>query len=242
MRRNKVTMRTWLMLAVLALLGFRGAALGQDDAAKDSKLPENSDSLLISTRRLPPNTYPFAQYQYSFEAEGNFVAPLVWRVEKGSLPPGLKLENDGFLHGEAQQPGEYQFTVAVRDSGKPQQAVQQKFTIIVEQAFTVAWKVPAHVAGSRIEGSIEVSNTTHDTIDLTFIVEAIADNGRATAIGYQHFPLPSNATNMELPFGDNLPHGAYKVNVDVIGEDLHTRAIYRQRMEAPKPLNIAVGP
>lgn len=233
------------MLTALALFGFVGLALSQDDAAKDAKPsapPGTSDSLLINTHELPPNTYPFARYQYLFHAQGNYVPPLHWRVEKGSLPPGLSLEDNGLLQGEPRQRGEYQFTVAVRDSGKPEQAVQQRFTIKVVQALTVEWKTPAHVSGSRIEGSIEVSNTTGDIVDLTFIVEAIADNGRATAIGYQHFPLQRNTANMELPFGDSLPRGAYKVNVDVIGEDSRTRAIYRERMETPKPLNIAIGP
>ena len=87
------------------------------------------------------------------------------------------------------------------------------------EAMTLAWKVPAHVIGNRIEGSVEVSNTTPDDMDLTFDVKAVAENGRATEIGYQHFPLKKGTTGMMLPFGETLPHGAYMVYVNLNGRD-----------------------
>jgi hypothetical protein len=120
--------------------------------------------------------------------------------------------------------------------------VQKPFVIRVVEAMTLDWKAPAHVNGGRIEGSAEVTNTTADDIDLTFIVMAVAENGRATAIGYQRFPLRTGTIKMELPFGENLPHGAYVVHVDAVGEVAKKNAIYRQRMQTPKPLMVAVGP
>jgi hypothetical protein len=104
------------------------------------------------------------------------------------------------------------------------------------------WKSPARVNGNRIEGSVQVSNTTPDDIDLTYIVMAVALNGRATAIGYQHFLLPRGTTGKDLPFGDTLPHGGYVVHVDVVGEVPPKNLIYRERMETPGPLQVIVGP
>jgi len=81
-----------------------------------------------------------------------------------------------------------------------------------------------------------------DDIDLTYDVKAVAENGRATEIGYQHFPLKKGTVGMALPFGETLPHGAYVVYVNVAGEVAMRSAIYREQMRTPNPLQVVVGP
>ncbi len=209
---------------------FQDGAPG--DAAANALVIENDSQL--------PDTFPGARYEVRFFARGG-VPPLHWRLEKGGvLPPGIMLEDNGLLHGSPERAGEFQFTVSVTDSGKPQQAVQKQFLIRVRSAITLAWKTPAHVTTNRIDGSVEVSNTTPDDIDLTFVVLAVATNGRATAIGYQHFVL-ARGTTKDLPFGDTLPNGSYIVHVDVVGEVAAKRVIYRERLQTGA-LQVAVGP
>jgi hypothetical protein len=130
----------------------------------------------------------------------------------------------------------------VTDSNKPQQAVQKAFVIRVRSALTLSWLTPAHVSGNRIDGSVQVSNTTPDDMDLTFIVMAVAENGRATAIGYQHFLLRRGTVGKALPFGETLPHGGYVVHVDAVGEVAARNLIYRERMQTPGALQVTVGP
>ncbi len=238
---------------VLALLvGAAGNAFyaaGQSSAPRAQTAPgqsanqatANSDGILIEPTDLPP-TYPHGPYLVQFHPHGNFVPGLQWRLLKGMLPPGIKLEDRGVLRGEAERAGEYHFTLSVTDSGSPRQAVQRDFVINVVEAITLAWKVPAHVNGNRIDGSVEVSNTTVDDIDLTFDVKAVAENGRATEIGYQHFPLKKATVAMALPFGDTLPHGDYVIYVNIAGEVAKKNAIYRRQMQTPRPLQVAVGP
>ena len=120
--------------------------------------------------------------------------------------------------------------------------MSKEFVLRVIEALTLVWKAPAHVNGNRIEGSVEVSNTTVDDVDLTFVAYAIAEDGRATAIGYQHLPLPHATTGMELPFGETLPFGAYMVHVDVVGEVASKNRIYRQPLQTPRRLRVTVGP
>ena len=242
MKRPQAIWSTFL--CVLTIFASQFFFFGPDAKAqsKAPSVPAVDDRLLIDDRSLPPATYPHARYHFIFRARGNPVPPLHWRVEKGSLPPGLTLEDDGLLHGDPQRAGEYHFTVSVTDSAKPAQAVQRDFVIEVVEALTLTWKTPAHVSGSRIEGSVLVSNSTPEIIDLTFIVEAVAENGRATAIGYQHFLLRQGTTEMELPFGENLPYGEYLVNVDAIGEVAERNVIYRRRLLSPSPLQVMVGP
>jgi hypothetical protein len=81
-----------------------------------------------------------------------------------------------------------------------------------------------------------------DDMDLTFDVKAVAENGRATEIGYQHFPLKKGTIGMALPFGESLPFGGYVIHVNVVGEVAKRNAIYRQQMQTPAPLQVLVGP
>jgi hypothetical protein len=97
------------------------------------------------------------------------------------------------------------------------------------------------VTANRIDGSVEISNTTADDIDLTFDVKAVAENGRATEIGYQRFPLKKGTVGMTLPFGETLPHGGYMVYVNVVGEIAKRNAIYKEQMKTPV-LQVVVGP
>jgi hypothetical protein len=223
-------------MACVLVMGCGTLASGQTAASQDQK-----EGLAIEPTELPA-TYPRGPYQVMFRPRGKSVPPLRWKLEKGALPDGIKMDDTGLLHGEAERAGEYHFTLSVKDSGNPQQAVQRDFTIKVIEALTLAWKVPAHVTGNRIDGSVEVSNTTADDIDLTFDVKAVNENGRATEIGYQHFPLKKGTTGMPLPFGETLPYGTYMVYVDVNGEIANRNAIYKQQMQTPVALQVVVGP
>jgi hypothetical protein len=212
--------------------------LGQSSPAPAA---DSDNGLVIEPNELP-NTYPHGPYQVAFHARGNYVPVLHWKVEQGALPPGITLEENGVFRGEAQRAGDFQFVISVRDGGQPQQAVQRGYSIKVVEAITLVWKVPAHVNVNRIEGSVEVSNTTVDDLDLTFDVKAVAENGRATEIGYQHFPLKRGAIGMALPFGDTLPYGAYMIYVNVNGEVAKRNAVYKETMQTAAPLQVVVGP
>jgi hypothetical protein len=240
-----------LVMAVGAMaLGQTGSA-PPDQAARDQAAqvqaapaqtaPDQSDGLVIEPGELP-GTYPQGQYHVNLRGRGDYVPTLHWRVESGTLPPGITLDDNGMLRGAAERAGEFHFVVVVRDGGRPQQVVRKGFVIKVVEAITVEWKVPAHVTANRIDGSVAVSNTTADDMDLTFDVKAVAENGRATEIGYQHFPLQRGTVGMTLPFGDTLPHGGYVIYVNVVGEVAKRNAIYRQQMKTPGALQVVVGP
>jgi hypothetical protein len=235
-----------LLLAGLGVLMPFGVstvdARPQQSQSQETAAPGHGENeLVIETDSELPDTYPQADYQFRFRARGG-VPALHWRLEKGALPPGITLEADGLLHGNAERVGEFQFLVSVRDGSQPQQAVQKGFLLRVRSALSLKWKTPAHVTGSRIEGSVEVSNTTPDDIDLTFIVMAVQGNGRATAIGYQRVVLRRGTVEQELPFGERLPRGDYVVHVDAVGEVAAKNLIYRDRMQTPGALQVSIGP
>jgi hypothetical protein len=199
--------------------------------------PQSEGFAIINDSRLPDAKLS-EFYEVQLLARSG-APPMHWQIEKGTLPPGVALEPSGRLRGVVHSGGDFHFTVSVRDSSN--QHARKDFVILVRSAMELKWKNMARVDGNRIDGSVEVSNATPDDIDLTFVVLAVAPNGRATAIGYQHFPLHKGTTGQELPFGDTLPRGAYVVNVDAVGEVIPKKVIYREHLQT-HALQVAVGP
>jgi len=198
-----------------------------------------SGSISVTTKALP-KAFLWEGYMARLHASGG-TEPYHWRVVRGSLPPGLWLSDEGFLTGDLNQPGEIEFTVLVRDNSNPRKQAEQKVLLRTETALTADWSRKAQVGGQRIDGSIKISNHTGRDFDLTFIVLAVNDIGRATAIGYQHFPLKKNTMDMEIPFGETLSPGNYAVNVDVVGEEPMSNHIFRTRLVTGKE-SVAQGP
>lgn len=228
-------------LCAAGICSLNAAFAGPQQNDGQAAVAAQSGGLQIVNDSDLRETYPRESYDVRLQARGG-VPVLHWKLEKGALPPGIKLEDDGELHGAAERTGEFQFTLSVTDSNKPQQAVQKAFVIRVRSALTLNWKNPARVNGNRIDGSAEVSNTTPDDMDLTFVVMAVAGDGRATAIGYQHFLLKRGGIGKVLPFGETLPHGGYVVHVDAVGEVASKNLIYRERLDMAEALQVTVGP
>jgi len=200
----------------------------------------NSQPLVVQTVSLP-KAYLRQPFVTRLEARGG-VPPFRWEVSEGSLPPGMFLNPDGELEGTPSEAGEFFFTVRATDSSKPAQEVTRQLSLSVTSPLLARWGRYPKINGQRLEGSIWVSNQTDRDFDLTMIVLAVDEIGRATAIGYQHFPLKKNSDEIELPFGDNLPRGSYQLNVDVVAEVAATNSIYRARLVPMERFQMEKGP
>jgi hypothetical protein len=198
------------------------------------------EPLVIKTTSLP-KAYLHQQYRVQLEAEGG-ISPLKWKVTSGSLPSGITLAEDGILSGIPTESGEFRFAVTVTDSGKPAHERNQELTLQVVAPLLVQWSRYPTITGTRVEGAIKVSNQTGDDFDLTAIVLAVNEIGRATAVGYQHFTLKKETDELEIPFGDNLTPGAYDLNVDVVAEVPKRNTIYRARLVTAEKLQVQQGP
>jgi len=170
------------------------------------------------------------------------VPPYVWSVASGDLPDGVTLTPEGLLAGRPAKPGTFTFTLKVEDSGRPAHTINKDFRVVVAASLLIEWLQPPKVRDNRIDGVVQVSNGSNDNFDLTVVIVAVADNGRATAIGYEHFPLKAGAISVKIPFGNTLPHGAYVIHADAIAEIPTRKAILRQRLQTPQPLQVVQGP
>ena len=218
-------------LAILIAVSCAQLAVGQAGSGP---------AVAIETNPLP-NAAPRRAYHFEFHAR-NGIPPLEWKVIAGSLPAGLKLGLDGVLTGTPVAAGLYRFTVQATDTSNPPQVATREMQLRVVPPLLLEWKKFAKVADNRIDGSVLVSNGTEDDFDLTLIVLAVAENGRATAIGYQRLTLNRGVTSFEIPFGETLPSGGYAVHVDAIAEVADKDLIYRARLQTKEALRVIVGP
>jgi hypothetical protein len=217
-----------------AMISFSALAVAQQSAGR------SANEIVLSTTSLP-KIHLRQPVRIELKAQGG-VAPLRWSVSRGDLPAGLTLSEDGILNGTASKPGETTFVVTVSDNNKPPQERSQELTIRVTAALLVEWSRPPKVSGQRVEGAIKVTNDTDDDFDLTEVVMAVNEVGRATAIGYERFTLKKETEGFEIPFGENLPFGSYDLNVDVVGEVADTNSIFRARLAPAEKIVVQQGP
>jgi Putative Ig domain len=170
------------------------------------------------------------------------VPPYIWSVAGGDLPEGISLSSEGLLSGRPTKPGAFAVTLKIEDSGHPAHSISKEFRAVVGTSLLFEWPEPPKVHDNRIDGVMQVSNGTKDTFDMTVYVVAIADNGRATTIGYQHFDLNPGAASVKIPFGETLPHGSYVVHADAIAEIPSRNVILRRSLQTAQPLQVVPGP
>ena len=228
--------RRWTvtLLVVISVLYFVGPGISQ------TKTPSTIGQLSLNNAQ-PLKAFLQTQYLVQLKVRGGS-PPFTWKLTNGSLPKGISLERNGVLSGTPTEAGDFHFVVTITDSTSPALQRNQDIVLRVLAPLLVQWESPAKVNGQRIEGSIKVSNQTERDYDLTAIILAVNEIGRATAIGYQHFALKQNTIELEIPFGENLPTGAYQVTVDVVAEIAATNAIYRARLVTPGKLQIVQAP
>jgi hypothetical protein len=214
------------LLLVLALLGPSAA---QQGAA-------TGEPIVFATVPLPKG-FLRQPYHFKLEAQGG-ITPLRWEVTNGALPEGIELALDGTLSGAPTEVDSFAFVVTVTDSGKPVAQKKKEYTVEVVAPLVVEWSKKPKITGHRLDAAIRVSNQTGDDFDFTVIALAVNENGRATAVGYQHFTLKKDTDEFEIPFAENLPQGSYDLNVDAVGEVEATNTIFRARLAPSGKLQV----
>jgi Putative Ig domain len=221
-----------LALALCMLAVVPPPALAQQAAA-------TGEPLVVVNPTLPKG-YLRQPYQDQLQARGG-ITPVKWEVISGSLPTGVTLGEAGVLNGAPTKAGDFSFAVKLTDSGKPAQEKTQPFLMQVVEPLLSDWDRHPKVIGQRIEGSIKVSNQTDDDFDLSTVVLAVSDSGRATAIGIEHFNLKKQTLDFKIPFGDDLPFGTYQVNVNIVAAISATNSVLKQHLTAG-PLQVVQTP
>ncbi len=187
--------------------------------------------LVLETRALPAFISSSA-YRFVLLTTGG-IQPLHFDIVAGGLPRGLFLDNEnGFVYGQSSELGPFTVTVRVTDSARPRaQSAERTYTTRVLGPLNVDWTTPPAVRDNGIYGSLRVSNATQDNLNLTVIVVAVNEYGKAFSLGYQHFVLKPASESQEIPFGFSLPRGTYMARVDAVGEIPEKNVIQRAYRE-----------
>jgi len=219
---------------VCALFAVASLAHAQTTPKPSPPAPLSAASIAL------PKAFLRTPYHAELGVQGG-VAPFRWMLESGSLPPGMDLAPNGVVSGTPRLVGDFPFTATVSDSSTPPHQINQSLVLRVVAPLMAKWLRPPTVNGLRVEGSVEVSNQTGDDFDLTEVVVAVNDIGRATVLGYQHFTLEKNTLNYEIPFSETPGPGTYQINVDVIAEIPDLDVIHHARLVGSHPLQV-LGP
>ena len=198
------------------------------------------EPIVFATAPLPKG-FLRQPYHFKLEAQGG-ITPLRWEVTNGSPPEGIELAPEGTLSGTPIEVDSFHFVVTVTDSGRPVAQKKKEFTLEVVAPLVVEWSKKPKITGHRLDAAIRVSNQTEEDFDFTVIALAVNENGRATAVGYQHFTLKKDTDEFEIPFGENLPQGSYDLNVDAVGEVEATNTIFRARLAPSGKLQVVQAP
>ncbi len=181
------------------------------------------------------------RYDVSVKVDGGR-GPFEFNITRGKLPAGITLQKAiGALVGVPAVTGVYRFTLAVRDESTRATA-EREFVLEVTGPLLLEWIDFPKVTDNTISGSIKVTNssTRGEPFDLTLIVVAVNEIGKAFALGYQRISLEQDM-EQTIPFSSTLPNGRYIVHVDVIAEIAATNTIYRSRLQTPTPLVVNVN-
>ena len=202
-------------------------------------------SVLLSAQELqfqaPPSQGAIVGQNYTLPLTvGGGTQPYTWQMTGGELPPGCRLHpHKGNISCVPTTPGDYNFTIAVADSSIPKLQVQRDIIIHVIAGLTVDWKEPPKVQGAMISGSAIVSNQTPDEFDLTVVIVAINQIGRATTLGYQHLKLSGQSITPVIPFGSAPGPGTYYVRVDGIAHRPGHHHVYRAGKQTTNTITVA---
>ena len=177
-------------------------------------------------------------YTLPLQATGG-IAPYAWHLVQGEMPPGLKLHpHTGKITGSPTVPGDYRFTIGAGDASIPKLHAQRDLVIHVIAGLAVDWKEPPAVHGNSISGSAVVTNETGVDFDLTVVIVAVNEIGRATALGYQHFKLAAQSTSPVIPFGSSPGLGTYYVRVDAVAHQPTHHYVYRANKQTSDSIKV----
>ena len=202
-------------------------------------------SLLLPAQQLqfqaPPSQGALVGQNYTLPLTVTGGAqPYTWAQTRGELPPGCKLHpHKGSVACVPTAAGDFRFTIAVTDISIPQLQAQRDFTIHVIAGLTIDWKEPPSVQGTTISGSAIVSNQTPDDFDLTVVIVAVNQIGRATTLGYQHLKLAGQSTTPVIPFGSAPGPNTYYVRADAVAHRPGHHHVYRTSKQTPSTITVA---
>jgi hypothetical protein len=193
---------------------------------------ESRPGFQITTRNLPP-AEPDKPYTVRLRAVGG-QAPYMWKLLSWDGVDDAHIAGDTGVFTARIRPGaEVSVRVQVTDSSNPPLTYTKDLRLAKSAPLAIRWEQTPSVRGAGISGALRVTNATADAFDLTVIVVAVNETGKAFALRYEHLMLAPNTETPALAFESSLPLGHYTVHADAVAEIPTKHSILRDRSEQP---------
>ena len=134
-----------MALVFLSMWGAGPAVRAQQAAATGPPLAVRTATLEKGFLRQP--------YRFQLASDGG-ITPLHWKVATGSLPPGLRLSDDGLITGTPTAVGNFAIVLTIIDSGKPPRSLDYPLTMQVVAPMLLDWNPAPKINGTRVEGGL----------------------------------------------------------------------------------------
>src|SRR5262249_9695602 len=197
-----------------------------------SQTSPSSRPFQIVTSNLPP-----PEIGVDYKAEIRVVGgkpPYQWTILQQPLPPGLTLDGTrGIIFGTPQTNAQFSVLVQVSDSSEPPLTITKLLVSNPGPLLAIRWTDRPHISLDHMAGAVRVKNGSKEIVDLTVIVVAVNEYGKAFALRYERLTLSRGAETPDLKFDSSLPLGQYTLHADAVGEVPEKNAIYRDRRELP---------
>jgi len=192
----------------------------------------NNRPFQIVTSNLPPPQIG-AEYKAEIRVIGG-KPPYQWTILQQALPSGLTLDNARrIIFGTPQSDAQFSVLIQVSDSSEPPLTITKLLVSNPGPLLAIRWTDRPHISLDHMAGAVRVKNGSKDNVDLTVIVVAVNEYGKAFALRYERLALPRGAETPDLKFDLSLPLGQYTLHADAVGEVAAKNAIYRDRRELP---------
>ncbi len=173
-------------------------------------------------------------YSHQLEEPPAGAPPWAWHLASGTLPPGLTVNPDGTITGTPTAVGSFRWQMQATDSATTPAAVSYQVELAVRPQLEMQWDAQPSLDSDTIQGRVRVINHSQESLNLTVIVVAINEIGKAFALGYQHFDFAPGS--QVIDFGSSLPRGSYLVHADAIGVSATSAASLYSGLQTPQPL------
>ena len=187
--------------------------------------------------QIVTSNLPSPEVGVEYKAEIKVVggkAPYQWSILQQALPTGLNFDGaQAVIFGTPQSDAQFSVLVEVSDSSEPPLTITKLLVSNPGPLLAIRWTDRPHISLDHMAGAVRVKNGSKDLVDLTVIVVAVNEYGKAFALRYERLPLPRGAETPDLKFDSSLPLGQYTLHADAVGEVAAKNAIYRDRRELP---------
>lgn len=198
-----------------------------------TQAPAGSRAFQIVTSNLPLPEVG-VEYKAELKAVGGR-PPYRWSAMAQKLPPGLAFDSaHAIIFGTPQSDGEFSVLVQVSDSSEPPLTNTRLLVASAGAPLAIRWTDRPHISLDHLAGAVRVKNGSKDSVELTVVLVAVNEIGKAFALRYEHLTLAKGAETPDLKFDSSLPLGQYTLHADAVGEVPVKNVIYRDRREVER--------